>query len=106
MTFDQENPTHRIVVAIIVAGLITFAVWGIWMSVGFILGAFGWLLSTIGGWLTAASGTMTNVHANVAYIALGCGAIAGMIIGFSTRVDKLWGRLSKDKPQAEQTPPS
>ncbi|NIL99415.1 MAG: hypothetical protein GTN89_00265 [Acidobacteria bacterium] len=106
MTFDQENPTHRFLMALAIAGLLTFAVWGLWMSIGFILGALGWLASTVGGWLTSASNGMTNIHANVAYVALGCGAVVGAIIGFSVRVDKLWERLSKGKSQAEETTPA
>lgn len=106
MTLDQENPTHRVLVALMVAAFITFVVWGVWMSIGFILGAIGWLASTVGGWLTSASATMTNVHANVAYIALGCGAIVGAVLGFSIRVDRFWARLSRSKRAAEETTPA
>ena len=104
MHFDQENPTHRTVFALGVAALITFAVWAVWMSIGFILGAVGWLAAKFGAGLLAASAAMNKVHVNVAWIALGCGAIVGTIIGFSVRVDRLWDRLAKKKRSAEERP--
>jgi len=104
MNFDQKDPTHRTVVALLVAALITFAVWGVWMSLGFVLGAVGWLASKVGAGLLATSTQMTAVHANVAWIALGCGVIAGTILGFSIRVDRFWDRLAKRKPPVEERP--
>lgn len=104
MKFDQENPGHRAVFAFGVAALITFSVWGVWMSIGFILGALGWLAAKIGAGLLAASATMNNVHVNVAWIAAGCGAIVGTILGFSIRVDRVWDRFAKKKPPAEEHP--
>ena len=104
MKFDQKDPTHRTCVALLVAALITFAVWGVWMSLGFVIGAVGWLTSKIGAGLLAASATMSNVHVNVAWIALGCGAIVGTIIGFSIRFDRLWDRWAKGRRSAGERP--
>jgi len=104
MKFDQTDPTHRVVFALGVAALITFAVWGVWMSLGFVIGAVGWLANWIGEGLLAASAKMNAVHVNVAWIALGCGAIVGTIIGFSLRVDRLWDRFAKRKSSAEERP--
>ena len=104
MKFDQKAPTHRTVVAILVAGLITFAVWGVWMSLGFVIGAIGWVASKIGAGLLAASTKMTAVHVNVAWIALACGAVVGTIIGFSLRIDRIWDRFAKGKRSAEDRP--
>ena len=70
MKFDQTDPTHRTVVALLAAALITFAVWGVWMSVGFLIGAAGWLASKIGAGLLAVAAKMTATHMNVAWIAL------------------------------------
>ncbi len=104
MKFDQGNPTHRTVVALLVAALITFAVWGAWMSLGFLIGAFGWLASKIGAGLLAAAAKMNAVHINVAWIALGCGVIVGTIIGFNLRIDRLWDRFAKGKRSAGERP--
>lgn len=104
MKFDQTDPVHRIGFAIAVAALITFAVWAAWMSIGFVLGAIGWVASKIGGGLLAASGKMSAVHVNVAWVALGGGVIVGTIIGFSLRVDRLWERFAKRKPPVEENP--
>ncbi len=104
MKFDQTDPTHRILFALGVAALITFAVWGVWMSLGFVLGAAGWLASKIGEGLLAVSSKMSAVHVNVAWVALGCGAILGTIIGFSLRVDRLWDRFAKGKRPVEERP--
>ncbi len=105
MQFDQQNPTHRALFALAVAALVTFVVWGVWMSLGFILGAVGWLLSTVGSWLHTASTTMTGIHAEVALIGLGCGAIVGTVVGFSVRVDRLWERLVKQRKQSVKEAP-
>ena len=45
MKFDQHDPAHRAVFALSVAALITFVVWGVWMSLGFVIGAIGWVAS-------------------------------------------------------------
>ncbi len=103
MKFDQHNPAHRAVFALLVAALITFVVWGVWMSLGFLIGAIGWLVSKIGAGLLAASTKMNAVHVNVAWIALGCGVIVGTIIGFSLRIDRLWDRFAKKKPPVEES---
>jgi len=104
MKFDQQNPTHRAVVALGVAVLITFAVWGVWMSLGFLFGALGWVGSKIGGGLTAVAIKMNAVHVNIAWTALGCGAIVGAIVGFNLRVDRLWERFAKKEREVEQSP--
>jgi hypothetical protein len=104
MKFDQTDPMHRIGFALAVAALVTFGVWGGWMSIGFLLGAIGWVTSKIGEGLLSASSTMSAVHVNVAWIALGGGAIVGTIIGFSLRVDRLWERFAKRKPAVEERP--
>lgn len=97
MQFDQENPTHRAVVALLMAGLITFALWGVWMSLGFIIGVTGWLAQTIGTFFLSVSSRMTAAHVTVAWVGLACGVIFGSIIGFSIRVDRLWEKLGKGK---------
>jgi hypothetical protein len=104
MKFDQHDPTHRAAFAVLVAALITFVVWGVWMSLGFVIGAVGWLASKIGAGLLAASTKMTAVHVTVAWIALSCGVIIGTIIGFSLRIDRLWDRFAKRKRSVEERP--
>ena len=103
MKFDQTDPVHRIGFAIAVAALITFAVWAAWMSIGFVLGAIGWVASKIGAGLLAAASKMRAVHGSVAWIALGCGAIVGTIIGFNLRIDRLSDRFVKGKRSIEET---
>ena len=103
MKLDQENPTHRIVVALLITALVTFAVWGVWMSLGFLIGAVGWVASKIGAGLLAAASKMRAVHGSVAWIALGCGAIVGTIIGFNLRIDRLSDRFVKGKRSIEET---
>ena len=104
MHLDQDNPTHRALVAAVVAALITFAGWGVWMSVAAIVGAIGWVADTIGGWLLATSTKMTNVHTTIAWIAFACGAVAGTILGLGVRVDRLWDRLAPKKTPVEEHP--
>jgi len=106
MKFDQTDPTHRTVVALLAAALITFVVWGVWMSLGFLIGAGGWLAGKIGAGLSAVSTKMAATHMNVAWIALGGGVIVGAIIGFNLRVDHLWNRFAKSKTSTEEHRPA
>lgn len=102
MQYEQENPAHRAVFALLVAGLIAFAVWGVWMLLSLAIGAVGWLVSTVGNWLLTGSDKMGAIHTNVAWIALACGAVVGTVIGFNIRVDRLWGRVTGKKQTVEE----
>jgi hypothetical protein len=100
---DQENPTHRVLVALIVTGVVTFSVWGVWMTVGFVIGGTGWVFDKLGSGLLATMRAMWSVDGTVAWIGLACGAVIGMIFGLNPRVDRVWNRISRSGPVRETT---
>lgn len=102
--FDQSNPTHCVLVGLLIAGIVTFGVWSVWMSIGAVLGALGWVFSKLGqSFLWAMNGIMA-VHATVAWIGLGCGVVLGALVGFNVQADRLWARLSGNGRPAEEKP--
>lgn len=100
MKLDQSNPTHRVLMAVLITGVVTFAVWGVWMSLGAVFGATGWVFARLGGIFLRAMNGITAVHGIVAWIGFGCGAVFGIIVGFNVRADRLWARLSRREPRS------
>jgi hypothetical protein len=102
LKFDQTNPTHRLLMAVAAAALVTFVVWGVWMSLGAVFGGLGWVFSQLGDMCLWVMDQVTAVHGVVAWIALGCGVVVGVILGLNVRVDRFWSRLSRRPPQVSE----
>ena len=101
MKLTENESAKRVVVAVAAAALVTLLVWGAWMIVGFVIGAVGWALSSIGNLLQTTMNHMTSVRGIVFWVALGSGSLLGGLLGFNVSLDRLRSKFRRSRPVSE-----
>ena len=100
MNLSRDGVFPRVLVAVIIGGVGALAIWGVWVLVAVVIGMVGWLFSQLGALLQRITDFMASLRGFVAWVAFGCGIIAGGFLSYtipprrfvSLLRDRLWAR--------------
>jgi len=101
MKLKRSDRTQRALVALAAAVLVTLVGWGAWMAVAFVVGAVGWVLSSVGGFFQSTMNGMLSVRTIVFWVAVGSGALLAGLIGFDVSLDRFRGKARRSDPLSD-----